>query len=336
MTHSRLLLPLLLLLSSCALAQRGTLRSERVIITNQDTSVYPPNDFIIRNSSFDTRVRIGINAANDRGILSLYNANDNLTFEVDTAEQNIMLRILADSPNVGIIGAGHTIGGTGLDMGYFEVLGEDRVSGLDASTSIQGGDVTANTLLLRTTNAGAAQLQLDDSVGSGGLVTLTGYVGTGTSYSLNLPQLSPNASGCSPCVLQFTTAGVGSFVAASGGVSFPLSQNVTFSADNLYTVGAGGGNYPSILYGRVASLGKSGSYNGQVQFVSTSGSGVNLSVNTSGYLLIDNNVDVNGGYVNAFSGFQDNGVAGIDSSFSCATTVNITVSGGLITAISCT
>lgn len=208
-----------LALSSCALAQRGTLRSERVIITNQNTPVYPPDDLIIRNDSLDNRIQMGINAATDQAIVSLYNENDNLVIELSAAESTSMFRLLADSPNANIITAGRSTGGTALDIGYLDVRGEDRASGLDAYTVIAGGDVDTNTILVRTTNASAGYVQWDDTGGGGGLVSLFGYNGAGTSYSLYWPQAAPSASSCSgTCVIEIDdTTGQMSFAASGGG-----------------------------------------------------------------------------------------------------------------------
>lgn len=208
MTNFRVIsaLTAVLLLTSCALrAQQGTLRGERVIVTNQDASVYPPNDVIIRTSGLNNRVLMGIGVSDD-AIIQLYNDSNNKMIEISTIESYNMLSLRTD-PGVEKVASGIVVGGTALDMGALQILGEDRASGLDAYTSIQGGDMTSNTLLVRTTNVGPGHVQWDDTSGTGGLVTVHGYNGSGTSYSLYWPRLSWSASSCgSNCIIQISAS----------------------------------------------------------------------------------------------------------------------------------
>lgn len=219
-----------LILTSCALrAQQGTLRGERVIVTNKDSSVYPPNDVIIRTSGLDNRILMGIGVSDD-AIIQLYNDSNNKMIEISTIESFNMLSLSTD-PGVEKVAAGIVVGGTALDMGALQVLGEDRASGLDAYTSIQGGDMTSNTLLVRTTNVGPGYVQWDDTSGTGGLVTVNGYNGSGASYQLYWPGTSYASASCGgTCVIEIDdSTGQMSFAASSGASSSGTNGTIQLS-----------------------------------------------------------------------------------------------------------
>lgn len=137
-------------------------------------------------------------------------------------------------------------------------------------------------------------------------------------------------------------------------------QNIVFATDGTYTLG-GVTARPSDIYGYDVLLGRSGAGAGSIQLQNTSGLGYTIAVTTGGDMRIDSdffpssggsldmgslavpwrNATFSGGIVaSTYSGttYRASGVDGTSATLTCGAgeaVKNITVSGGIVTAVSC-